>query len=76
MALVRCDKHGNPKGKSKNNYVIGVEAVGHPETAAICGRDGCENPGLVWLNEQEHKDYKVGQRVFGFNTNVFKVKVK
>lgn len=76
MALVRCENHGNPKGRGDNNYVIGLKPVGYPETSAICGRSGCENPGLVWLTEEEHEEYKNGQRVFGFNTHVFKVKVE
>lgn len=75
MALVRCNQHGNPQG-TVNRYVRAVEPVGHPDSGVTCGRPGCERPGLIWLNEDEAKAYERGARVFGFNTNVTKVRAR
>lgn len=73
MAIVRCVEH-KPKGRSEP-YVMSLNTVGYPNTAAICGREGCEKPGLVWLTEDERQQYVSGRRVFGFNTAVIKVRV-
>ena len=73
MALVRCEQHGNPKGRTLN-YVRLAKPVGWPETAATCGLQGCERPGLIWLTDSESKSYDNGQRVFGFNNASMKVK--
>jgi hypothetical protein len=42
----------------------------------ICGKDDCENPGLVWLKLDEESSYRNGQRVFGIHTKTAKVKVQ
>jgi len=73
MSLVRCEKHGKPKGR-KQPYVRSVKPVGWPETSAVCGRSGCEHPGLIWLTEAESQVYQSGQRVFGFNNASMKVR--
>jgi hypothetical protein len=73
MALVRCEHHGKPKGRSVN-YVRYVKPVGWPETAAICGRSGCEQPGLIWLSEVESRSYDRGNHVFEFNNASMKVR--
>lgn len=75
MALVRCDQHGNPKGRT-TEYTRAVEPLGYPETAAICGSKGCQNPGCVWLTADESNAYDEGQRIFEFATAVTKIKVK
>jgi len=73
MALVRCIEHRPQKGK--HEYVISLESVGYPDTAAICGRPGCENSGLVWLTEDERQAYLDGQRVFRIMTNAAQIRV-
>jgi hypothetical protein len=73
MALVRCERHGKPKGRSVN-YILHVKPVGWPVTAAVCGRSGCERPGLIWLSEEESRSYDGGQRVFEFNNASMKVR--
>ncbi len=73
MALVRCEKHGKPKGRTLT-YVRSVKPLGWPDTAAICGRRGCEYPGLIWLTDQESQAYEKGQRVFSFNNASMKVR--
>ncbi len=74
MALVRCKDH-RPKGRTAD-YVRAVNPLGNSETAAICGSTGCENPGLVWLTDEESHAYEDGQRIFEFATNVTKIKVE
>jgi hypothetical protein len=47
------------------------------KTSTICGRKDCENPGLIWLDEGEAREYERGERVFEiFNTNAVKVRVE
>ena len=62
MAIVRCVEH-IPEGKD-GGYVISIEPVGYPETAAVCGRKECNNPGLVWLKRDEPA------RVYRWSTNI------
>lgn len=71
MALVRCQKHGKPKGRTKT-YVASVNPIGYPETAAICGLTGCEEPGLIWLETVEYQAYQQGQHVFSVPNNAVK----
>lgn len=75
MALVRCKKHGKPRGRSRE-YVGPVEPLGFPETAAICGRHECEEPGLIWLEQRELDAYSRGQRVFYGESSVMKAKAQ
>jgi hypothetical protein len=74
MALVRCKRCGKPKGRT-HRYVLSVEPVGYPDTAAICGLSGCERPGLVWLDEDEKSAYARGQRVFRVPNAAVKIRV-
>lgn len=77
MALVRCDTHGKPQGGNvQAKYVYAANPVGYPNTAALCGRTRCENPGRAWLTQAEYSAYQQGQRVFGFNSNVINLKVE
>jgi hypothetical protein len=77
MALCRCEKHGNPKKRGGGNYVRSVKPIGYPDkTSTICGRELCENPGLIWLDERETQAYEKGQRVFMFSTFTVKVLVQ
>ena len=75
MALVRCENHGKPKGRSRS-YACSVKPLGWPDTAAICGRADCEKPGLIWLTENENLSYKQGQRIFEFNNASMKVRAE
>ena len=75
MALVRCEGHGNPQGRTAD-YVIGLEPVGYPETAAVCGLKDCVSPGLVWLTEVEYNAYRNGEHIFQLATYAVKVRVK
>ena len=76
MALVRCHTHGNPRGRAGNAYVAAVQPIGYPETAAICGRPDCNNPGLLWLTREEQIAHARGQRVFDLSTNAACIKVQ
>lgn len=75
MALVRCEQHGNPKGRT-TDYVRSAEPVGYPDSAAVCGLKDCDNPGLVWLTEEENNAFEEGERIFRLATNAAKVKVR
>ncbi len=74
MALVRCEENHSPP--ASGNYVMSVKPVGFPDTAAICGRKGCEYPGLVWLTETERAAYRKGQRIFEVPSAAVKIKVE
>ena len=74
MALVRCKECGVRKNPEK--YIKSVEPVGYPDTALICGIAGCSNPGLVWLEDDELKEYHSGQRIFEPQSSTAKFKVK
>lgn len=76
MAIVRCEKCGKPTRNVTRPYVASVQAVGYPKTAALCGRKGCENPGLVWLTSPENTKYLKGERVFRVPTYAIKVRVQ
>lgn len=75
MALVRCENHGNPQGR-KLSYVHSVKPVGWPQSAAVCGREVCTNPGFIWLTEAESREYDMGGRVFGFNNASVKIRAE
>ncbi len=75
MALVRCSRHGNPEGRT-NHYVTSVCPLGYPNTAALCGRKGCKEPGLVWLTVEEEFAYLKGERVFDLPVAAMKVRVE
>ncbi len=74
MALVRCKQCGSPKGRTRK-YVTFAPPLGYPDTAAICGRAGCERPGVVWLDEQDKKGYDSGQRIFTVPNAAVKIRV-
>lgn len=73
MALVRCEKCGQPRGRTRK-YIRSVKPVGYPNTAAICGKPNCSNAGLVWLEAHEWKQYQAGQRIFEVLTHAVKIK--
>lgn len=74
MALVRCKRCGRPKGRTQT-YVLGAEPIGYPKTAAVCSLSGCQNPGIAWLNRDEHRAFKGGQRIFAVPSAAVKIKV-
>lgn len=80
MALSRClenDEHAWPNGHGGNVYVVHVLPIGYPTTSTICGRDGCQNPGVVWLNQAEADAYNnENQRIFQFTGEINHTKVK
>ena len=79
MALVRCEVCGvKPPGRGgyKRPYVRSVRPVNYPNSGIICGKPSCNNPGLIWLEEDESKAYNKGQRIFSLNTNTTKVQAQ
>jgi hypothetical protein len=75
MAIVRCRKHPVRLDLATNIYVVMVEPFGYPNTAAICGIGHCEEPGLVWLTNEELDEFNNGIRYFRVKTYTVKVKV-
>jgi hypothetical protein len=75
MAIVRCEQHPVHLELTTNKYVKRVKPVGYPDTAAICGIAHCREPGLVWLTEEELKEFNSGVRYFRVKTYTVKVKV-
>ena len=73
MAIARCDKH-TPEGV-KYDYAAYALPMGYPDTAAICGRVGCEEPARVWLTKDDHAAFKRGIRIFNIRTNSAKLRV-
>lgn len=73
MALCRCKSDPPRNIEEYPNY---VQPVGYPNTSSICGRIGCNNPGLIWLTKVEYEQFLNGTRIFSFATNVTKVKVE
>lgn len=72
MAWVRCMKHSL---KATSMDCAGhVLPLGHPNTAILCGSDGCEEPGLAWLTRDEANSHKAGRRVFNLG-NEAKIRV-
>ena len=74
MALVRCEGCGRPRRRTRT-YVLAVQPVGYPDTAAVCGRSECAQPGLVWLSEEEKVEYDRGQCIFSVPSAAVKIKV-
>ena len=75
MAIVRCKGHSPPKEITRH-YVQSVNPLGYPATGVICGRQGCEKPGLIWLEAKELKKYQNGETVFSVQTNRVRVKAE
>lgn len=73
MAIARCEKH-TPEGV-KHDYAVFALPIGYPDTAAICGRVGCEDPARVWLTKEDHDAFKGGIRVFNIRTHSAKLRV-
>lgn len=74
MATARCNKH-IPKSIQRHDYKTYALPVGYPETAAICGKLGCEEPARVWLTKIEQAAFKRGVRLFNIRANAVKLRV-
>lgn len=55
--LFRCESHGPPEGRVYK-YLGKIEPKGYPDSALICGRDGCEESAVVYLNIGEFEEYQ------------------
>lgn len=72
--LFRCNDHtdgGWPqKREGGYTYVGAIRPVGDSgETAAICGRDECEEPALIFLDDRQFWRFQYeDQRVFGLHS--------
>ncbi|MEI6506837.1 MAG: hypothetical protein WCO54_00035 [Bacteroidota bacterium] len=76
MAICRCkDEKHQPKGKT-HNYKYYAFPIGDENTAFICGRRKCKNPGVIYLTKSELKEFTKGERIFAFKSNSSKVKLE
>jgi len=75
MALCRCINH-QPKNNRGNFYNHAVNPVGYPNTSSICGRTQCDNPGLIYLTDNEYASFLAGHNIFQYSHNSSKVKVE
>ena len=75
MAIVRCKEHPVRLDLATNRYVKIAEPLGYPNTAAICGIGHCNEPGLVWLTDEELDESNTGNRYFMAKTYTVKIKV-
>lgn len=77
MALARCEKCGRPEARSGSSYSQApYRPLNHPQSGIVCGTEGCENPGLIWLKVDEVRSYQTGQRIFDMPTQAAKVRVQ
>ena len=77
MAIVRCEICGLKTSITKLNYHNeAFLPVGYPDTGVICGTPECKNPGKIWLEDDEYRLYRKGERIFGVKKNTVKVKIK
>jgi len=76
MAIVRCENHPVDMSKAKHVYVKRGKPIGYPNTAVMCGVNGCMYPGLVWLTEHELINFNNGLRIFDVHTQTVHVKIE
>lgn len=65
--LCRCKDHtdnGWIQEKDKGyTYVATVEPIGYPnEPAVFCGRDGCEEPALIFLDDRQYWQFEYKEK--------------
>ena len=70
LALVRCANH-DPRGRQRVPHT----PEGYQYNGLVCGRQGCREPGFVWLTDAEHDQYQEGERIFEGPTSVAKFRV-
>ena len=77
MAIAGCENCGRPTRNVKEQcHPEPYGPLGHPNSGIVCGKPRCENPGLIWLNVSEARDYAKGQRVFGIHTQTAKARLE
>jgi hypothetical protein len=59
MAICRCQNH--PDSQSNPHC---IQPVGYPNVNIICGKEVCQEPGLIWLTNDEVVIYNNGHRDF------------
>ncbi|NIJ39846.1 hypothetical protein FHS78_000101 [Parvibaculum indicum] len=74
MAIARCDNHPIERS-TKEPYEAYSLPLGYPNTAAICGRVGCEEPAKIFLTSTEAQAHDQGCRILDVKTQSIKVMV-
>ena len=61
--IVRCDDHGPPSSPTRD-FVAVLEPKGYPNNAVVlCGYEGCESEGKMYLDEEEYKDNQYRDKI-------------
>ena len=76
MAVARCEMHGAPVGSKRAYGSLPVKPVGFPETAAVCGRTGCAEPAMIWLDADDQRRYNEGENIMPVPNLAIKVRVQ
>lgn len=72
---MRCEAHR--PFRTKIAIAGAVRPLGYPETALICGSEGCREPAYIWLETDEMAAYEAGERVFEcFTGSAMKVRAE
>lgn len=85
MALAVCPEHGAERVKQFEHPLVidnrrirevgtGYEPEGYPNAAVICRL--CHKMALIWLGEEERRDYRRGQRIFSFPTDGARIRLR
>ena len=76
MALARCVTCGRPQGL-KLNYTHSHEQISlSANYVARCGAKGCTRLAMIWLTDDEEKQYVQGIRDFRIAHHVGKIRIK
>jgi hypothetical protein len=76
MAIMRCKLHSPSTSGTSRRFRGYAKPVGYPNTAAICGKEGCEAPARLWLSDAEMSQYERGARIFIVRTYSARIKIR
>jgi hypothetical protein len=65
MAMSRCLEHVPQNRGGSRIYSHYVEPVNHPNSGLICGKNGCEAPAYILLDDTDYSSFNKGNRIFG-----------
>ena len=76
MALARCATCRRPQGL-KHNYTHPHDQISLPAKHMVfCGAKGCTRLAMIWLTDDEEKQYVQGIRDFRIAHHVGKIRIK
>ena len=75
MALARCETCGRPQGL-KQNYSHFHSPDSSRHRVILCGAANCTRRALIWLTDEEEREYRGGERNFRLSSHAIQVKLK